>query len=69
MNIIVFGVMIFFTSEEQLLPREESIKQRDMHKYKFGVKSPRYMKLHLKIKPPTGVVEGMVKQDLILSRL
>ncbi|KAK2451114.1 hypothetical protein QL285_010194 [Trifolium repens] len=50
------------TSEEQLLPWEESIKQRNMHKYKFGVKSPHSMKLHLKIKSPTGAVEDVVKQ-------
>ncbi|KAK2362063.1 hypothetical protein QL285_087159 [Trifolium repens] len=43
--------------------------QKDMHQYKFGVKSPRSMKLHLKIKSPTVVVEGMVKQDRDLSRL
>ncbi|KAK2388306.1 hypothetical protein QL285_062001 [Trifolium repens] len=48
---------------------KKASNKRDMHKYKFGVKSPRSMKLHLKIKPPTVVVEGMVKQDRDLSRL
>ncbi|KAK2363163.1 hypothetical protein QL285_088172 [Trifolium repens] len=41
---------------------EERIKKRDMHEYKFGVKSPRSMKLHPKNKSSTGIVEGMVKQ-------
>ena len=34
------------TSGEQLLHREESIKKKDMHESKFGVKSLCSMKLH-----------------------
>ena len=40
---------------------EESAKQKDMHKYKFGVKSPCSMKLPPEKKSSTGIVEGMAK--------
>ena len=40
----------------------KSAKQKDMHRYKFGVKSPCSMKLHPENKSSTGIVEGMVKQ-------
>ena len=34
--------------------RRKSAKQKDMHMYKFGVKSPRSMKLHRKISRQQG---------------
>ncbi|KAK2388898.1 hypothetical protein QL285_062535 [Trifolium repens] len=48
---------------------KKASKQRDMHKYKFGVKSPCSMKLHPENKSLTGIVEGMVKQTWSYQRL
>ncbi|KAK2389519.1 hypothetical protein QL285_063104 [Trifolium repens] len=49
--------------------RRKSVKQKDMHRYKFGVKSPCSMKLHPENKSSTGIVEGMVKQTWSYQKL
>ncbi|KAK2363027.1 hypothetical protein QL285_088043 [Trifolium repens] len=49
--------------------KRKSAKKKDMHRYKFRVKSPCSMKLHPENKSSTGIVEGMVKQIWSHQRL